>query len=197
MDDASRARAEYARLLGEVHAGNQSAEGELLARLQRPLTAVLRNRTGRAQVAEDLCQEALIVVLRAAREGSIKEPEALVEYALGTARTLLLNDDRKQARQRTESDSDTIEAMDGDVPSIASQIEKRELRQRVKKVLSELNSERDRQVLYAYYLQEKDSGEVQASHNLDSIQLARILHRARKRFAVLWNKRYCSEGEMT
>lgn len=197
VDDASRARAEYARLLAEVRAGHHSAEAELVARLQPPLGAVLRHRTGNRQTAEDLSQETLIVVLRAAREGAVKEPEALVEFALGTARRLLLNESRKQQRQRTDCDEHIAESADADTPSVTSRIESHELQRRVATVLAELKNERDRQVLYAYYLQERDSVEVQASHNLDSLQLARILHRARKRFAALWNNRYQSEGEPT
>ncbi|MEZ5465844.1 MAG: sigma-70 family RNA polymerase sigma factor [Lysobacteraceae bacterium] len=195
MDDAVSARADYARLLGEVQAGNRHAEGELLARLQRPLKVVLRHRTGNPQAADDLCQEALIVVLRAAREGSVRDPEALVEFALGTARRLVQNASRKAARQNTWNDDELIEDMESETPSATASIEAQELGQRVARVLAEMSSERDRQVLCAYYLQERESTDLQAAHQLDSLQLARILHRARKRFATLWKRRYRNEGE--
>ena len=72
--------------------------------LSEPLAVVLRQRAKGREGLEDLHQEALMAVLAAAREGRIAHPEALISYAIETAKLLALNAWRKQERQRTDTD---------------------------------------------------------------------------------------------
>jgi DNA-directed RNA polymerase specialized sigma24 family protein len=159
--------------------------------LSGPLEVVLRNRSRGSEGVEDLRQEALMVILAAAREGRIAEPKALVEFSLETARRLALNAERKHARHRTGADDAAIESIVDSRSSGLDWVAGEELRNCVQSVLGALGNERDHQVLFSYYFEEQPSVRLQAQFAIDSVQLGRVLHRARQRFALLWRGRHC------
>ncbi|HEX5757496.1 MAG TPA: sigma-70 family RNA polymerase sigma factor [Arenimonas sp.] len=181
------AHAEYAELLQRIAAGERAAEAILLQRLNAPLGAVLRRHAHGSEGVDDLRQEALLVVLESARHGRLQDPTALVDYALETARRLALNAERKQQRQRTDVDADAIDSLPDNAPGASERLRREQLQHCVEAVLANLSSERDRQLLYGYYLDERPSAELQARFALDSTQLSRLLHRARQRFKALWH----------
>jgi DNA-directed RNA polymerase specialized sigma24 family protein len=187
---------DYARLLAAVAAGDGRAESDLMAALAGPLEVVLRNRSRGSEGVDDLRQEALLVILTAAREGRILEPKALVEFALETARRLALNAERKHMRQRTGADDAALEAVADGRSSGLDWIAGEELRACVHSVLGALGNERDRQMLFSYYLEEQPSVRLQAHFGMDSAQLGRVLHRARQRFALLWRGRHTDTPEL-
>jgi RNA polymerase sigma factor (sigma-70 family) len=177
---------DYASLLRRVGDGDREAETELVLTLSEPLAVVLRRRVRQPELCADLQQDTLMVVLAAARERRIAEPRALIDFTLETARRLALNAERKADRQRTEVDLDTIDATADRQPTVLEVLAGEELRHCVRSVLAGLNNERDRQVLYSYYIEEQPTAQVQARFALDSVQLGRVLHRARQRFFALW-----------
>lgn len=181
------AHAEYAELLQRIAAGEHAAESVLLQRLSAPLGAVLRRHARGDEGIEDLRQEALLVVLEAARHGRLQDPTALVDYALETARRLALNAERKQQRRRTDVDADMIDSLADNAPGASEHLRREQLHHCIEAVLANLGSERDRQLLYGYYLDERPSAELQARFEIDSTQLSRLLHRARQRFRTLWH----------
>ncbi len=58
----------------------------------------------------------------------------------------------------------------------------------IRQVIQELPSERDRQVLRRFYLEEDDKDAICADLNLTSLHFNRVLHRARERFRELYKK---------
>lgn len=181
------AHADYAELLLRIGNGDRDAEALLLQRLTLPLGAVLRRHAHGGEGIDDLRQDALLVVLEAARRGRLSDPRALVDYALETARRLALNAERKHRRQRTDADTEAIADLPDGAPPASERLRHEQLRRCVETVLAELGNERDRQLLHGYYLDERSSAELQAHFALDSIQLGRVLHRARQRFKTLWS----------
>lgn len=91
------AEAEWVREIGR---GAQDAEALLCARLL-PRLRVWSRRHLRwpSDAAEDLAQEALLVILAAAREGRISRPEALPAFALETCRRLAARTAAVQTRR--------------------------------------------------------------------------------------------------
>jgi RNA polymerase sigma-70 factor (ECF subfamily) len=58
----------------------------------------------------------------------------------------------------------------------------------VRKVLGELKSERDRQVLFRFYVAEEEKEKICASLGLTSLHFNRVLFRARERFRELYEQ---------
>jgi RNA polymerase sigma factor (sigma-70 family) len=195
VKDGPPAAPDYAAMLAAVTAGDSRAEAALLQALSRPLEVVLRNRARGAEGVDDLRQEALLVILTAARGGRIEDPQALVDFALETARRLALNAERKHARQRTGADEAALEAVADSQSAGPDWLATEELRGQVRTVLGELDNARDRSLLYSYYLEEAPSTRLQARFALDSTQLSRVLHRARQRFGALWRGRMIDSPE--
>lgn len=177
---------DYVGMLAAVRGGDRHAEDQLIRALTAPLEVVLRHRARHAEGVDDLCQDALIVVLQAAREGRIDDPAALVEYALQTARQLALNAERKRSRRQTYSSSEPPETLDGTVPDASESLAGEQVRQCVGEVLAAMPNSRDRDLLHSYYLRETSTSELQAQLSMDSAQLGKVLHRARQRFGQLW-----------
>lgn len=186
-DSLPAAAPDYAGMLVRVARGDREAETELVLALSEPLAMVLRRRLGSDDRCADLQQDTLLVVLEAARAGRIQEPRALVEFTLETARRLAMNAERKVYRQRTEADAELLEHVaDAQQPTVLDVLASEERKHCVHAVLASMRNERDRQVLYSYYIDEQPTAQVQASFALDSVQLGRVLHRARQRFLALW-----------
>ncbi len=178
---------DYASMLRAVAAGDRSAEAALLRALLPPLRLVLHRRFG--DDIDDLQQETLLIVLASAREGRIQEPQALVYFTLETARRLVANASRKQQRQRTDIDDEAIGRLATSMPAGDELLERADARRLVRDVLLNLPNARDREILQRYYLDEEPSDSLRARFSMDSMQLGRLLHRARQRFGDAWRRR--------
>jgi len=181
---------DYAGMLAAVRAGDSAAEARLLQALTPPLKVVLRHRAKHAEGVDDLCQDALIAVLQAARQGRVSNPAALVEYALQTARQLAMNAERKRSRRQTTSVAEIAETADDSLREMGELIDEQQqtekLRNCVDSVLASMPSDRDRQLLHSYYLNETSSADMQAQMTMNSQQFGKVLHRARQRFSQIW-----------
>jgi RNA polymerase sigma factor (sigma-70 family) len=177
---------DYAGMLSAIRAGDQQAEDQLMRALRAPLEVVLRHRARHAEGVDDLCQDALIVVLRAAREGRIDDPVALVEYALQTARQLALNAERKRSRRQTYSSGEALEPAGETALDASESLAGEQVQKCIGEVLAALPNARDRELLHSYYLRETSTSELQSQLSMDSAQLGKVLHRARQRFGQMW-----------
>src|SRR5262249_31215791 len=78
-------------LCRRIKAGDRLAEAALVSRLQPGLRLVLRRATrGDVELAHELCQEALIIVLRRVRGSGLDDPAGLPAFAAQTARNLAI-----------------------------------------------------------------------------------------------------------
>jgi len=85
-----------ALLVDRIRAGNPSAEEELVHIYQRGVIAIATIRTRDREAARDLAQEVMIAVIKALREGQLREPNKLPAFIQGTARNLINNHLRRQ-----------------------------------------------------------------------------------------------------
>ena len=86
----------YVELAHQIHAGNQQAESELSRRIAPGITQVIVRSTGNFPLAEELCQETLIVILTRLREDPLTEPDKLPAFAAQVARNLIIAERRKE-----------------------------------------------------------------------------------------------------
>ncbi len=172
-------------LVKRILQGEEQAEEQLVARYSRGLLSFLRRKTDADELADDLHQDTFRIVLERLRAKGLENPAQLAGFIHATARNLVIAHFRKQARRKTEPNSAVIErASHGG----ATQCDKTMLDEQatmVRSVLAELRSERDRELLMRFYLDEEDKPAICAALNLTDKHFNRVIFRARERFREL------------
>ncbi len=104
-----------ARILGRIREGGEDALVELYRRCRRPVLAYIVANSGSADDAEDLLQEALVVLWERVRGGRFEQTAKIETFIVATVRNMWL---RRLSRMRRESrnPSDREEPAD-DAPS--------------------------------------------------------------------------------
>ncbi|HEY3516117.1 MAG TPA: sigma-70 family RNA polymerase sigma factor, partial [Gammaproteobacteria bacterium] len=174
-----------ADLAHQIGQGVRAAEQALVARYGPPLHFMLKQRTRDSELALDVRQEALRIVIEKLRAGSLEQPERLGGYLRGIALKLCGAQRRKESRRATTADSDAIESLADDRPDPADQLSDEQLKRTVRALLGELSTPRDRDILTRLYLLEEDKDTICTALGIDSLHFNRVLFRAKQRFREL------------
>jgi RNA polymerase sigma-70 factor (ECF subfamily) len=186
---------DLADLVRRVQAGEAAAENALIARFSRGLLLMLSRLVQNAALADDLHQETLALVLVKIRKGEVREPERLAGFIRSTARNLFIADRRKEARYRALDDGregdegappESTLADRGPAP-LDRVLAEEEARQ-VRRLLDELRYDRDRQLLFRFYLSDDGKEEICAELGIEPERFHQVLFRARERLRELWER---------
>lgn len=172
---------ESAALCQRIRAGDERAERDLFVGYHRGLVLMLQRRLTDRWLAEDLANDALREVLEILRTRPLDQPEKLAAFIHGVALNLARNARRKQARQKTDSDTETVETtldQSGDPATLSMQAS---LARAVREILATLPVARDRHILIRYYLDEDEKEEICRDLQLSGEHFDRVVHRARQR----------------
>lgn len=90
---------EQKALAERVRSGDSSAEEELVRTFGPRLLRLLRLWTRDEQAALEILNDSLFTVVRALRDGRVREPEHLAAFICGTARNLTRTFQRSRARR--------------------------------------------------------------------------------------------------
>jgi len=173
-------------LCRRIQAGDLAAEGMLVAQLQSGLRLVAnRAAGGDFELAHDVCQEALVIIIRRLRTTGLENPAMLAAFAAQTARNLVIAARRKTQRQRTESYAETIEAIADPRPAAQEQLSAGRIAAILNRIVAELPGERDRTVLIRFYLKEDDKSDICRDLNLSELGFNQVVFRARNRLRQL------------
>lgn len=172
---------DIATLAPRVAGGDVAAEAEIVARYSRGVRFLLRRMARDPELAEDLHQETFRVVLERLRAGGLDNPQRLDAFVHATARNLFIGDYRKRLRRDTHGDPEHLERTVDSRPGQLSTFLRREKAAAVRRAIRELDSERDRQLLYRFYIAEDDKDAICADLGLSSLHFNRVLFRARQR----------------
>lgn len=170
------------QLVQRIQGGDPAAEALLVERFSRPVQLLLARHTRRRADADDLFQETFRLALEKLRGGELRQPEKLPGFLAALARNLAIEIYRKAGRRKTDTGKDTEMAALGRRAGQLGEVLDDEKALLVRRVLGELRNDRDRQVLYRFYLAEEDKETIAADYELDSLQFNRVLHRARQRY---------------
>jgi RNA polymerase sigma-70 factor (ECF subfamily) len=171
--------ADLARQIGQ---GVRAAEQALVARYGPPLHFLLKQRTRDSELALDIRQDALRIVIEKLRAGTLEQPERLGGYLRGIALKLCGAQRRKESRRATRTDSEAIEAVADAEADPVEHLSDEQLKQTVRQLLAELSTPRDRDILTRVYLLEQDKDTVCAALDVDALHFNRVLFRAKQRF---------------
>ena len=175
-------------LAERIRTGDKEAETELSRRFSRGITQIVVKMTGNYAVAQEVCQETLIIILTRLRSQPLDDPEKLPAFVAQIARNLVLSERRKTRRRRTEADSEAVEQASDDAPDQEDDAQRDSAASAIRVVLSEMKSTRDRALLVRYYLQDEDKREICRELGLSEPSFNVVLFRARARFLELLQK---------
>ncbi|HEV2853323.1 MAG TPA: sigma-70 family RNA polymerase sigma factor [Thermoanaerobaculia bacterium] len=181
-----RTEAEIARdLVRQIQRGDTAAETKLVERYSRGLLYMLRRTAGDPALADDLHQETFRVVLERLRERGLEDPERLAGFLHRTAKNLFIGGYRKVVRRKTEGEMDGLEAVADPAADPHREAVREEEATLVRRLIGELETDRDRQILYRFYIAEEEKERICADLDLSSLHFNRVLFRARQRFKEL------------
>jgi RNA polymerase sigma-70 factor, ECF subfamily len=176
-----------AALVESIQRGDPDAEAEFVRRYRRGVTVIVA-KAGRGRVpVEDLCQDVLATALEKVRARAIREPERLSGFIAGLARTVVMDYVRKE-RSRGAIEARMPPAPSVHAPEAVNRLLEQEQAALVRTVLGELESDRDREILFRFYLAEDDKERICRDLELTAIHFNRVLFRARERFRELYRK---------
>jgi RNA polymerase sigma-70 factor, ECF subfamily len=175
--------------------GELSTEKHFVAYFGEILGIMLRARYLSPERVEDVRQETLTrVIATIRRDGGIRQPERFGAFVSATCKNVLRENSRDWLKARSLGE---------DQPQIADKVIDleqalitEETKKRVREILDELRT-RDRQLLRAIFLEEKDKDEICREFGVDREYLRVLLHRAKERFRAHFLREQASTRERT
>jgi RNA polymerase sigma-70 factor (ECF subfamily) len=169
-------------LVERIRRGDRAAESDLVARYTRGVRMVVSRNSSDRTVVDDLCQETFSVALKKIRQGDVRDPSRLPGFMCGLARNITIDHYRRASRAPVAA---VIEESDP-APNQLDLLLMREQAAVARAVLAELSSERDRQILFRFYVAEDSKAQICADLGLSALHFNRVLFRARERYRALY-----------
>jgi RNA polymerase sigma-70 factor, ECF subfamily len=172
-----------AKYVEDLRAGDQKTQEHFVAYFSALLKLKLRSRLRSSHAIDDVCQETFARVFEVLRrDDGLRRPESLGAFVNNVCNYVLF----EQYRASSRSESLDVEgapepaAKGADVVDIVSA---RQIKEKVRSILLRL-SERDRSLLKAVFLDERDRDDVCKQFGVDREYLRVLLHRAKQEFKV-------------
>jgi RNA polymerase sigma-70 factor, ECF subfamily len=152
------------------------------------LRALIMRRVRDPQLAADILQDAAVTTLEKLRAGEIAQPSSIGGYLYRVALNHLRNYRRKD--RTAVSSSEGLESVPDreDHPDIAG-IDRAHWAHATRRMLEELPTARDRDVLIRFYLNDECKEDICTSLGLSDEHFNRVVFRARNRFRALLERR--------
>jgi RNA polymerase sigma-70 factor (ECF subfamily) len=147
----------------------------------------LRARLRTPQAIEDVRQETFARVFAALRTpDGIRQPERLGAFVNSICNNVLLEHYRASSRDSSIEDEPEQDFPDP-VIDVLGAVAARQMEEKVRQILQEL-PDRDRRLIQAVFLEERDKDEVCREFSVDRDYLRVLLHRAKQSFKSLYLK---------
>jgi len=172
-----------------ITARDPDSETELVRRYQNGITLIIRRIVNNESVTKDISQETFKIALEKIRDGDLRDPEKLSGFISSVARNLAKAYMRKMRRSTSQEEIDMAERIQDPRPDQFEELWRKERAKLVLQTIYELKIERDREVLYRYYIAEEDKAHICADLGLTSQQFNSVISRALKRYKELYLKR--------
>jgi len=175
--------------LERLQRGDAGTERHFAAYFGELIQLKLRSRLSSKEAVEDVRQETFVRVLTLVRaKDGIRQPERLGALVNSVCNHVLLEHYRSQRAMDSSLDEEPERAFIDERISVSGLFEVDETEQAVRKILGDL-PERDRRLLQAVLLEERDKDEVCAELGLSRDYLRVLVHRAKQSFKSWYLKR--------
>ena len=138
-----------------------------------------------AAYTDDIYQETFCLVLQKIRRGEVREPERLSGFIVSVARNLMIDHLRRTSRQQAREDPAETAVLFSPEPSQLDRLLQEQQKLLARRVLAAMPSERDRTVLFRFYIADDDKERICEDLGLSSTHFNQVLFRARARFRSL------------
>ena len=173
--------------LERLRAGDYRAQEHFGAYFGALIRIKLRSRLKSPDAIEDVRQETFTRFFVALREGRIRQPERLGSYVNSMCNNVLLEHYRTGSRFDSLDDDETPREFPDKGVDPFSVLAAKEIENKVREILEQL-SERDRRLLRAVLLEDRDKDEVCRDFGVTRDHLRLLLYRAKKAFKALYLK---------
>jgi RNA polymerase sigma-70 factor, ECF subfamily len=182
------AYAVWAELVDRIHSGETDGMEELYQLFSKGIRFYLCRQLG-PQELDDKVHDTFVVVVQAIRRGELRDPQRLMGFVRTIVRRqVAAHIDRVVHIRREQIDMESTTRI---ADPHRNPEEKAIFRQRadlINRVLQEL-SERDREILTRFYLQEEDQDQICTEMVLTETQFRLLKSRAKARFGELGKKK--------
>jgi RNA polymerase sigma-70 factor, ECF subfamily len=166
--------------------GDPSTEQHFVAYFEQLLRIKLRSRLLTSDKVEDLRQETFIRVIAAVRkDGGVRQPERFGAFVNSICNNVLLEYYRSSGKNQPMEEAH-MEIPDK-VLDLEGMLVTKESAERVRRILDGM-PKRDRELLRAIFLEEKEKDTVCKELGVDREYLRVLVHRAKDKFKALYEK---------
>ncbi|HKW74114.1 MAG TPA: sigma-70 family RNA polymerase sigma factor [Terriglobales bacterium] len=155
---------------------DSETEGHFAAYFSRLITIKLRMLGLSGGALEDTRQETLLRVLKGVRAGTVQQPERFSSYVYAVCNHVVSEWKRAEWPARHEQEDEALEFVDP-AARPEDKIREEEIRKTVYWLLDRV-SRRDRSILLAVFMHERDKDEICREFNVSREYLRVLLHRA-------------------
>jgi len=165
--------------------GDPATEHHFFVYFEKLLRIKLRARALASDKVEDLKQDTFIRVIAAVRkEGGVRQPESFGAFVNSVCNNVSLEYYRSLGKNQQMDDTHEIPDQ---VLDLEGMMVSKQSSEQVRKILSGLPA-RDRELLRAIFLEEKDKDTVCREIGVDRNYLRVLLHRAKNKFKAVYEK---------
>lgn len=169
--------------------GDRQTQEHFVGYFSALLQVKLRSRLQSRHAIEDVCQETFARVFTVLRkEGGLKNPERLGAFVNSVCNNVLFETYRSSGRVES-LDFDNRPELQATGPDALAIVTARQLGDKVREILLDL-APRDRFLLKAVFLEQRDREEVCREFGVDREYLRVLLHRAKQEFKTEYVKRF-------
>jgi RNA polymerase sigma-70 factor, ECF subfamily len=170
-----------------LRSGDYRTQEHFVAYFGELIQLKLRARLRTPQAIEDVRQETFARVFAALRTpDGIRQPERLGAFVNSICNNVLLEHYRASSRDSSIEDEPEQDFPDP-VIDVLGAVAARQMEEKVRQILQEL-PDRDRRLIRAVFLEERDKDEVCREFSVDRDYLRVLLHRAKQSFKSLYLK---------
>jgi len=166
--------------LDRLRSGDPRTQAHFFAYFSQLMQLKLRARLRTVQEIEDVKQETFARVFTAIANGKIRQPDRLGPFVNSMCTNVLREQYCSNSKVTSIDDEVANEIPDGAL-NVEGVVAARQMEQKVREILDDM-AERDRRILRAVFLEERDKDEVCREFGVDRDYLRVLVHRAKLAF---------------
>jgi RNA polymerase sigma-70 factor, ECF subfamily len=170
----------------KLRSGDVQVEAHFVSYFSELIRLKLRSRLSSNEAIEDVRQETFVRVIRLLRaKDGVRQADRLGAFVNSICNHVLLEHYRSKSKRESSLDDEPEAVFVQQGPTALSVLETEDTTKAVRKILSQL-TDRDRKLLQAVLLDERDKDSICAEFGISREYLRVLIHRAKQSFKSLY-----------